>query len=108
MQYDHDEGKSIAGGFEYLGSSIVELKDKYLFGDILTGRIFYVESKDLKQGKNAEIRELGVYFNSKPTTMKQLCGVDRVDLRLATDHNGELYVFTKPDGKVYKITGVTN
>lgn len=105
VQYDHDEGNSISGGFEYSGSKIKELKGKYVFGDILTGRIFYVETKDLVQGKMAKIRELDVYFNNKEVTMKQICGDERVDLRLATDHEGELYVFTKPDGKVYKITG---
>lgn len=107
VQYDHDEGNSISGGFEYSGSAIRPLKGKYLFGDILTGRIFFVETKDLRLGKIAKIRELGIYFNGKEVTMKQLCGDERVDLRFATDHQGELYLFTKPDGMVYKITGVT-
>jgi len=37
--------------------------------------------------------------------MEELCGNPRVDLRLGRDNEGELYLFTKPDGKIYKIVG---
>jgi hypothetical protein len=40
--------------------------------------------------------------------MAKLCGRDRVDLRFGTDAKGDFYVFTKPDGKIYRITGVSN
>ena len=53
-EYDHDEGKAICGGFEYTGNLIPQLKGKFLFGDIPTGRLFYVDIKDLQQGKEAQ------------------------------------------------------
>ncbi len=55
-QYDHDEGKAISGGFEYLGT-IPKLKGKYFFGDIPTGRLFYINMSDIKQGKQVLIKE---------------------------------------------------
>lgn len=106
-EYDHDEGNAISGGYEYYGQTIKELKGKYLFGDINNGRLFYVETKDLKPGKQSTISELGLYVKNKKTDMKELCGAKRVDLRFGIDRKGEMYVTTKPDGKMYKITGVT-
>ncbi|MES2809113.1 MAG: cytochrome C, partial [Bacteroidota bacterium] len=55
-EYDHDEGNAISGGFVYNGS-IAQLKGKYIFGDIVKGRMFYVNYNDLKLGRQAEIKE---------------------------------------------------
>ncbi|MEJ0033609.1 MAG: hypothetical protein WDO15_26195 [Bacteroidota bacterium] len=38
-------------------------------------------------------------------TLKELTGEDRIDVRFGRDYAGELYIFTKPDGKVYRIVG---
>ena len=102
-QYDHDEGKAISGGFEYWGTAAPELKGKYLFGDIPTGRLFYVDMTDVEQGKQALIREWKVSFNGTLTTLAELCGSPRVDLHFGRDSRGELYILTKPDGKVYQL-----
>ncbi|HUQ67340.1 MAG TPA: PQQ-dependent sugar dehydrogenase [Flavitalea sp.] len=107
-EYDHDEGKAISGGYEYTGSAVKDLTGKYIFGDINNGRLFYVDVKDLKTGSLATIREVQVALSGRLTSMKQLCGSERVDLRLGKDAKGEIYVFTKPDGKIYRISGVTN
>jgi mono/diheme cytochrome c family protein len=102
-QYDHDEGNAISGGFEYWGSAIPSLKGKYLFGDIVKGRLFYVEMKDLKLGSQAPIREWQVTVNGVKKTLTELCGAKKVDVRFGRDHLGEIYVMTKPDGKVYRL-----
>lgn len=102
-QYDHDEGKAISGGFEYTGKNIPQLKGKYLFGDIPTGRLFYVNLSDLKQGSFAPIHEWKVAINGIQKTLKQICGSDRVDLHFGKDASGELYIMTKPDGKLYRL-----
>ncbi|MEJ0033608.1 MAG: PQQ-dependent sugar dehydrogenase [Bacteroidota bacterium] len=44
-QYDHDEGNAISGGNEYWGAKIKPLIGKYIFGDIVKGRVFYVENE---------------------------------------------------------------
>jgi glucose/arabinose dehydrogenase len=102
-QYDHDEGNAISGGYEYWGSAVPELKGKYLFGDIVNGRLFFVEMKDLKIGSQAAIKECQISVNGTKKTLKELCGAEKVDVRFGRDHLGELYVMTKPDGKVYRI-----
>jgi len=101
--FDHDEGKAIAGGFEYEGRAIPQFRGKYLFGDIPTGRLFYINVKDLKQGNTAPVKEWFVSLNGTRKTLRDLCGPNRVDLRFAKDENGEMIIFTKPDGKIYRL-----
>jgi glucose/arabinose dehydrogenase len=51
LEYDHNEGISITGGFVYRGSAIPQLYGKYIFGDLALrtqpvradGRIFYAD-----------------------------------------------------------------
>jgi glucose/arabinose dehydrogenase len=50
LQYDHEDGISITGGFVYRGSAIPELVGKYVFGDLairggprVDGRLFYAD-----------------------------------------------------------------
>lgn len=103
VQYDHDDGRAISGGFEYTGSNIPELTGKYLFGDIVNGRLFYIETSAIAPGKQASIKEWKVSLDGKKKTLIELCGTGRVDLRLGRDAKGEMYLFTKPDGMVYKL-----
>lgn len=102
-EYDHDEGVAIAGGFEYSGSKVPQLAGKYIFGDLNSGRLFYVNSKELQFGKRATIKEWRVSINGAPTTIAALCKNKRVEMRFGKDSSGEIYVFTKPDGKIYRL-----
>jgi hypothetical protein len=51
LQYDHQDGISITGGFVYRGTAIPELYGKYVFGDLairnapprVDGRLFYAD-----------------------------------------------------------------
>jgi glucose/arabinose dehydrogenase len=49
VQYDHDEGIAVVGGFVYRGSGLPELVGKYVFGDFAptfttaNGRLFYTD-----------------------------------------------------------------
>lgn len=105
-QYQHHWGYgAISGGYDYSGASIPALQGKYLFGDIPTGKLFYVEIADLMQGKMATIKEWKITYNGTAKTLKELCGNDRVDLHFGKDAHGEMYILTKSDGKIYRITG---
>jgi len=106
-QFDHDEGVAISGGFEYRGTAIPQLAGKYLFGDIASGKLFYVNVKDLRLGNQATIKKWKISFKGVPTTLVQLCGKDRVEMRFGMDSKGELYLLTKADGKVYKLASAT-
>jgi len=102
-QYDHGEGMAISGGYEYWGTTIPQLKGKLLFGDIPTGRLFYVDMATIKQGKQALVKEWKISVNGAQRTLKELCGTDRVDLHFGRDARGEIYLLTKADGRMYKI-----
>jgi glucose/arabinose dehydrogenase len=106
-QYDHDEGKAISGGFEYTGAALASLKGKFLFGDIPSGRLFYIEISDIREGSQATIHEWRISLQGQPKTLAELCGSDRVDLHFGRDSHGEMYIMTKADGKLYKMTGAT-
>lgn len=106
-EYDHDEGVAISGGYEYWGKTIPHLKRKFLFGDIPSGRLFYINTNDIKQGTLAPIREWRITISKVSRTLKEVCGSDRVDLRFGRDAQGELYILTKADGGLYKMTSAT-
>lgn len=102
-EYDHDEGNAIAGGFEYNGKLLPELKGKFVFGDIVKGRMFYIDMNDIKPGTQAPIKEWRIAFNGEITTLSELCDSKKVDERFGMDSHGELYLTTKPDGKIYRL-----
>jgi len=106
-QFDHDEGIAISGGYEYWGDAVQQLKGKFLFGDIPSGRLFYIDMKDVKQRKQAPIKEWKITIDGISKTLKEACGSDRVDLHLGRDAKGELYILTKADGRMYKLVSAT-
>jgi len=105
VQYDHDEGKAIEGGFAYTGTAVPQLRGKYIFGDINNGRVFFVELADLKMGSQATIKELDLNLSGQQVTFLGLTKGIKPELRLGVGLNQELFLFTKADGKVYKIVG---
>lgn len=105
LQYDHDEGKAISGGFVYDGQAIPALKGKYIFSDITNGRVFITENEELTVGKSAPIRELDLLVDNEHTTFQKLIGTAKPDSRLGVGPDGEIYFFTKADGKLYKVVG---
>jgi Glucose / Sorbosone dehydrogenase len=68
--YGHRDGDAISSGFVYRGSRMPQLTDKYVFGDITTGRLFYADLADLMANDDgvrmtlAGIHELQVVFDS--------------------------------------------
>ena len=105
LQYDHDEGSAISGGFVYAGDAVPELKGKYVFGDISLGTLFYANVADLIQGQQASIYRLAISIDGQVSDMATISQNRRVDLRIGRDQDGELYLMTKGNGGVYKVVG---
>jgi glucose/arabinose dehydrogenase len=100
-----DSGHAIDGGYVYRGS-IPELRGKYLFTDLVDGRIFFTEQREMRRGGPlAQIYQAQVYVDGRRTTFQELVGDDRVDLRFGQDGTGELYLIAKANGKIWKVTG---
>ena len=110
-QYDRDEGFAVAGGFVYRGKGIPELRGKYVFTDIVRGRVFLFDVENLQPGELAEIEELRLLFDGEERDVADVAGFvatkiirsARVDLRLGIDGDGELYLLTKGDGRIRKL-----
>lgn len=103
-QYDHDEGNAIIGGIVYQDESLPALKDKFIFGDIVNGRVFFTNISEMEIGKQATIQSIDLKLKgaNTTTTFQKESGAQRVALRIGTDTEKNLYFFTKCDGKVYK------
>jgi glucose/arabinose dehydrogenase len=128
VQYPHNRdtgGDAIANGFFYRGKRIPALRDKLVFGDITTGRIWYADRADilaadddnpttvaaihemdtgLRRLTDEKYRERGGKGDAIPGMGAQ-AGRGRVDLRFAIDDDGELYILTKSDGMIRKVVG---
>jgi len=102
IQYDHDEGNAVAAGFVYNGK-IKLLKGKYIFGDIPRGFLFYAENKDIRSGNQATVKKLQIEMDGVKSDLEAITKNSRVDLRIGMDHAGELYLFTKSNGVIYKV-----
>ena len=103
-QYDHDEGVAICGGYVYRGSAIPVLVGQYVFGDIVSGRVFAVPVASLRAGSPATIQEVRLFQGVNPVTLRGLLGTTgRVDLRFGQDQAGEMYLMTKQDGVIRKL-----
>ena len=110
-----DSGYAVVAGFVYRGNALPDLRGRYLFGDGVTGRIFYTELADMRRGNDhlAAIRELTLFDQAgKQITLEQVAGDEdvelaghrKVDLRFGIDAKGELYVLSKANGKIWRLT----
>jgi glucose/arabinose dehydrogenase len=102
-QYDHDDGNAISGGFVYAGNEIPLLRGKYIFGDIPRGKVFYAEVSEMEPGQQAKVYTLNIEAEGKKTDLETLTQNRRVDLRFGQDTQGDLYLFTKADGVLWKV-----
>ncbi|MEE6272115.1 PQQ-dependent sugar dehydrogenase [Georgenia wangjunii] len=115
--YDHnrdpgqtgDAGIAVNGGYVYRGD-IPELRGKYLFTDIVRGTVMATEADEMVRNDGdledlAPIAQLRVFHDGEETTFQELVGHARVDLRFGADAEGDLYLISKADGKVWRVTG---
>jgi glucose/arabinose dehydrogenase/mono/diheme cytochrome c family protein len=128
VAYAHNAagGDAIAGGIVYHGDRIPALKGKLLLGDITTGHLWYADMKDVVSADDgnpttlAPLHELDgnlrriveEAFRARGGRGEVLPGAaavsgrGRVDVRIAEDGAGELYLLTKSDGMVRQVMGI--
>lgn len=109
-QYDHDEGNAVGSGFVYRGNAIPALQGKYVFADMVRGRIFFIEVEGLSAGEPALVQELRLQFDGVEREFYDVSSYpnaysprERSDLRMGIDSEGELYLLSKGDGRVRKL-----
>ncbi|HEY5480592.1 MAG TPA: PQQ-dependent sugar dehydrogenase, partial [Verrucomicrobiae bacterium] len=109
LEYDHNNGISITGGFVYRGTAMPELYGKYIFGDLalvaspvrVNGRLFYA---DLQTG------QMNVF--TLPQFGSEILPSGLTVHGFGQDANGELYALATntsangTGGVVYKLASV--
>ena len=117
LEFDHnpppglpcnaDVGHAVSGGFVYRGSEAPLLVGKYIFGDLVDGRIFFSNESDMQRGRpRAVINEMKLLDRTgRLMTLQDLVGDTRIDLRFGTDNRNTLYVIAKSNGKIWKVVG---
>jgi len=128
IAYPHDAtgGDAISSGIIYRGERLAALRDTMLFGDITTGRLWYARMADVTAAHDgvattlAPLHELDAglrhiveeTFRARGARGEGLPGAaavsgrGRVDMRIADDADGEIYVLTKSDGVIRRVVGV--
>jgi hypothetical protein len=116
-EFDHFEADAIAGGVAYRGP-VSRLWGKFVFGDIVTGRLFYSYLSELEAADDgvpftvAPVYELHLVHQGQERSLVQIVSaalgvsLERTDLRFATDLEGGLYLTTKEDGFIRKVVAV--
>ena len=113
--YEHDRQTAISSGFAYRGE-IAALQGKFIFGDIVDGRVFYTDVSEMIEADDgdphtmATVHELQLVLNGSNVELGDVVAdalgqtaVSRTDLRLGMDASGELYLMTKTDGFIRKL-----
>jgi hypothetical protein len=162
--YTHWEGDSIGSGFVYRGKLMPQMRGKFIFNDMTTGRIFYTDLDEMiatrgQRNHQAQIHELQIMYKSPYDASAQTAvkrrmfdvvaesythkggtpaqdrvlpgaagattgwrdpdhkqpkadaegvpyGGGRADVRMAEGGDGEIYVLSKSDGMIRKMTSV--
>jgi hypothetical protein len=114
--YDHDDGQAVTAGFTYHGR-IPALQGKFIFGDLVRGRLFAASVEALKAADDgvpvtvAPIEEVQLYvlsddgarvYMSFRELIERANGLTapRADMHLSRSADGEIFVTSRQDGMI--------
>lgn len=113
--YDHDppanwpcnsdSGHAVSGGIVHRGD-LRGLQGKYVFADLVEGRVFYsdLEEMDDDAATEAPVKELSLYdTEGNLMRMPDFVGDGRIDLRFGFDSDQTMYLLAKGNGKIWKV-----
>jgi len=114
--YDHNDGQAVSGGFAYYGK-IPALRGKFVFGDVVRGRIFVSDLAAIKKADDgipqtlAPIEEVQLYIRDATgrrtdVTFREIIEATngataaRADLHISRSRDGELFITSRQDGMI--------
>lgn len=92
-EYDHGVGQSILGGYVYTGDALAEFKNKYIFADSISGRIFALDYRKSDASAETLIQAPGLFSSFGRLRNRELV--------IAELQSGKIYQLV-PTGKVGK------
>lgn len=92
VEYGHDAGCSVTGGFVYRGCALPDLRGTYFYGDYCEG---FVRSFVYVDGAATDPRDWTLALTPPVGTINRITS-------FGEDARGELYI-ADPDGEVYKL-----
>lgn len=101
-----DSGHAISGGFVYRGGDLHGLKGKYLFGDLVEGKVFFTTAAHMRDDldREATVSEAQLWTtDGTRVRMPDLVGDGRIDLRFGTDSERNVYLLAKANGMIWKV-----
>lgn len=90
-EYGHKEGQSLTGGYVYTAPEISALRNKYVFADFISGRIWAIDLPDNAQSKVERVYTLGQW----PVLISTF----------GRDAAGNVYAADFGSGKVFRLAG---
>ena len=119
--YDHNDGQAVTGGFVYYGR-IDALRGKFVFGDLVRGRLFAADLAAMKEADDAipqtvaPVEEIQLYVrdaggNRTYVTLWELiektmgATMTRADLHISRSRDGELFITSRQDGVIRMLVG---
>jgi hypothetical protein len=114
--YDHNDGQAVTGGFAYHGR-IAALRGKFVFGDIVRGRVFVADLATMKKSDDgvpktmAPVEEVQLYLRDASGTRTYVsfrelveaangATAPRADLHISRSRDGELFLTSRQDGMI--------
>jgi glucose/arabinose dehydrogenase len=138
IQYAHVKGggDAVSSGYVYRGKKFPALRGKYIFGDVSTGNLWWVDYQEMLAADDGDPKTVAemhpikvrwkseVYGSMAPVTMSayharggkapglpgtaKVAEEGRSDIHLWMDSAGELYIFSKSDGMIRMVTGAAS
>ncbi|HEY0652254.1 MAG TPA: PQQ-dependent sugar dehydrogenase [Chryseosolibacter sp.] len=128
LAYPHaaNGGDAIANGFFYKGKRHKALQGTFVFGDITTGHLWYANMREVLAADDGNATTLAKHYELltqlRPIVEETyrrrggrseglpgrsaVAGAGRLDIRLAEDSAGEIYIISKGDGMIREIKSV--
>jgi hypothetical protein len=114
--YDHNDGQAVSGGFAYYGK-VPALRGKFVFGDVVRGRVFVSDLAAIKKADDgipqtlAPIEEVQLYVRDgsgrrTDVTFREIIEATngataaRADLHITRSRDGELFITSRQDGMI--------